>query len=436
MKFIRISALLLMLLLPLPLAAAERETPVVRAVAKARGAVVNIRTEQVLRRDNSPFGFGDSFFDQFFRGLLPPSSRTSQSLGSGVIIDKQGYVLTNAHVIAKASRIFVALPDREDEIEARLVGADQRLDLAVLRIEAREDWPYLPPAHSDDLMLGETVIAIGNPLGLGHSITTGIVSSVARRIELEQGFTGEFIQSDALINPGNSGGPLININGELIGINTAIARQAQGIGFSIPIDIARRVLPELIEHGQVRPVYLGILPAEVGRSFVSRTGRRGVLVADFLPESPAAEAGLRVADVILALNGTPVSSVEELNAQLASWPPGSRVGLQLQRGLQQIEYELVLPPLSDEYLMAYTRRTFGLTLADGRDGLRVATVEAQSAADRAGIEPGDLIAEIAGRKLSDINQLRPLLAELIGREPLTFLVVRQNRGYLLQLPQD
>ncbi|WP_020676612.1 trypsin-like peptidase domain-containing protein [Geopsychrobacter electrodiphilus] len=425
----------LLLLLVTAGQAAERETPVVKAVALARRAVVNIRTEQVQRRNDTPFGFGDSFFEQFFRDQLPPSTMTKQSLGSGVIIDARGHVLTNAHVVAKASKIYVALPDHSDEMEAQLVGIDERLDLAVLQISGKGDWPYLRPARSDDLMLGETVIAIGNPLGLGHSITTGVISSVARRIELEKGFSSVFIQSDALINPGNSGGPLININGELIGINTAIARQAQGIGFSIPADVIKRVLKELIDYGQVRPVYLGIIPGEVGDSFMPQDGNRGVLLVDFLEKSPAKVGGLHVADVIQSVNGISLSDIDELNAQLATYPPGSRVTLGVLRGLNRLSCEVTLAPLSDDYLMAYTRQVFGLGFQLGREEMLITSVEAKSAASHAGIEPGDRIVEIAHRKVGDPDNFRHLMASLIGREPLTFLVVRDNRGYLLQLPQ-
>ena len=229
--------LILLFCLPFPLFntyvfAAERITPVVSAVAASRDAVVNIRTEKVIHRNRGDFfGFGDSIFDQFFRNMMPLGDHKTESLGSGVIIDSEGHILTNAHVVDKASRIFIALADRGPELEAHLVGQDKRIDLAVLKFSEEGSYPFLTPGTSEDLMLGETVIAIGNPLGLGHSITTGIISSTKRRIQSGDRFTSVFIQTDALINPGNSGGPLININGELIGINTAIARQAQGIGF-------------------------------------------------------------------------------------------------------------------------------------------------------------------------------------------------------------
>ena len=243
--------------------------------------------------------------------MLAPRTYTTQSLGSGVIIDPKGYVVTNAHVVEKASKIFVALPQENKELEAELIGKDSRIDLAVLKIERKGTYPYLEPARSDDLMLGESVIAIGNPLGLGHSITTGIISSTQRQIQVGEKYSSVFIQTDALINPGNSGGPLININGELIGINTAIARQAQGIGFSIPIDTAKRVLNDLIDYGRVRRVFFGIVPAEVSRSFTRLRGDGGVLIEELLADSPAERGGFLVADVILAIDGVPISSLDE-----------------------------------------------------------------------------------------------------------------------------
>ena len=243
------------------LPAADRHSAVVEVVQKAGPAVVNIRTEQVVRRSGgSPFfGFSDPFFEEFFQNMMPPQTYKTQALGSGVIIDAKGSILTNAHVIEKASKIYVALPDSSEELEATLVGKAAYIDLAVLKIEGNKVYPYLKPGKSDDLLIGETVVAIGNPLGLGHSVTTGVVSAGIRRIPMEDKIFSVFIQTDALINPGNSGGPLININGELIGINTAIARQAQGIGFAIPIDSVKRVLPDLLDRGELRHPYHGCI---------------------------------------------------------------------------------------------------------------------------------------------------------------------------------
>jgi len=292
--------------------AAERQTPIVNAVAKARDAVVNIRTEKVVQRRSRPFfGFGDSIFDQFFQEMMPPRSFKTQSLGSGVIIDAEGHILTNAHVVDKASKIFIALSDNQPELEAKLIGKDNRIDLAILQIIKKGKYPFLPPARSDDLLLGETIIAIGNPLGLGHSITTGIVSSLKRRIRVDRVHSSVFIQTDALINPGNSGGPLININGELIGINTAIARQAQGIGFSIPIDTAKRVMGDLIRYGRVRRGFLGMQVGPVSPAFVRSAGESEVIKG-----SSAERAGLRRGDLVVKINDAPVETLPEYQAAL------------------------------------------------------------------------------------------------------------------------
>lgn len=434
--FVRLLVLLLLLFVPaFPTVAAERRTPVVEAVAKAGDAVVNIRTEQIVQRRSSPFfGFGDSTFEQFFSDMLAPRSYTTQSLGSGVIIDPQGYVLTNAHVVAKASKIFVALPEKTKELEAKLIGMDSRIDLAVLKIEKKGQYSYLKPARSDDLMLGESVIAIGNPLGLGHSITTGIISSTQRRIQIAENYSSVFIQTDALINPGNSGGPLININGELIGINTAIARQAQGIGFSIPIDTAKRVLNDLIDYGRVRRAFLGISPAEVSRSFVRSRGDGGVLIEGVLEDSPAQQSGFQIADVILAIDGVPIASPDEFYSLLQTYTPDDRLRISFLRGLKELEKTVVLTALPKGYELSYTRRTFGFSLRNGRNGVEVDDVVSGSAADRIGLERGDRIIKVDGVGIDKLSDFEALIADRLGRLPLSFLVARNNRGYLIELP--
>ena len=415
--------------------AAERQTPVVAAVAKARAAVVNIRTEKVVQRRNSPFfGFGDSIFDQFFRGALPPRSYKTQSLGSGVIIDADGHILTNAHVVDKASKIFIALSDNQPELEAKLVGTDNRIDLAILQIIKPGDYPFLPPGRSDDLMLGETIIAIGNPLGLGHSITTGIVSSVQRRIQIDQNYSSLFIQTDALINPGNSGGPLININGELIGINTAIARQAQGIGFSVPIDTAKRVLGDLIDYGRVRRGFLGITIGAVSNSFVQSYGDGGVLIEAIETGSPARRADLREADVVLAVGAVPVSSPAQFHSLLQTYTPSDSVIFTLLRGLQQLQKQVTLTPLPTGYELSYSRRVFGFELIQGRGRLLINKVVSGSAAEQAGIRRGDQIFKVDEDKVATIAAYTNAIQYRLGQQPLTFTVVRDNVRYLVKLP--
>jgi len=415
--------------------AAERQTPIVIAVAKARDAVVNIRTEKVVQRRSRPFfGFGDSIFDQFFQEMMPPRSFKTQSLGSGVIIDAEGHILTNAHVVDKASKIFIALSDNQPELEAKLIGKDSRIDLAILQIVKKGKYPFLPPGRSDDLLLGETIIAIGNPLGLGHSITTGIVSSLKRRIQIDRVHSSVFIQTDALINPGNSGGPLININGELIGINTAIARQAQGIGFSIPIDTAKRVMGDLIRYGRVRRGFLGLQVGPVSPAFIRSAGESGVLVEEVEDSSPAEKAGLVVADVILSIDGIPVASPEEYHSLLQTYTPGASLDFTLLRGMKKLKKNVELTALPDDYLLTYTRRVFGFELQEKPGGLFLSKVIRGSSAERAGLRRGDLVVKVDNAPVETLSEYREALEYRLDHRTLTFTVVRENAAYLVELP--
>ena len=238
-----------------------RRTATVHVVEQVGPSVVNIVSERITKTP-SPFGHNtrvDPSVDLFFRNLFEPRSQTVQSLGSGVIFDRQGHVLTNEHVIARADRVRVMIADGR-EFDAQLVGADPNNDLAVLKILTDEELPFSPPGTSSDLMVGEPVIAIGNPFGFSNSVTTGVISATNRSVNAQgTGFTFHgLLQTDASINPGNSGGPLLNAEGQLIGINAAIYAGAQGIGFAIPIDVANRVIHELLLYGEVHPVWLGL----------------------------------------------------------------------------------------------------------------------------------------------------------------------------------
>jgi serine protease Do len=420
--------------LPTATQAFERRTPVVVAVEKAGPAVVNIRTEQLVRR-SSPFGFGfgGSIFDEFFRNYGGQRVYTTQSLGSGMIIDPRGYILTNAHVVEQASRIFVALPGRSKEVEAKLVGMAERVDIAVLKLEEKGSFPALPYGRSDDLLPGETVIAIGNPLGLEFSVTTGVVSATRRRIPLDEEVYSVFIQTDALINPGNSGGPLLNINGELIGVNTAIASQAQGIGFSIPVEIARRIADELISHGRLRPVWLGVEVGHVSDALRRNRGVGGVLVTDVESGSPAATAGLKEADVILQVDGAAVESPAEFGHQLASFVPGDRVPLKVLRGTVEVELRARAAAVPAGYAERYAERTFGLTVEADRDGLLLGKVRRNSPAEEVGLRRGDRLIEVGGEKVATVADFRQAIEKNIGRLPLRFLVARGGRGYIVEL---
>lgn len=413
----------------------SRQSAVVDVVRQAGPAVVNIRTEQIVRRNRSPvFGFGDSLFDQFFNGFGTPRIYKTQSLGSGVLIDSRGYVLTNAHVVEQASKIFVALDGRHKEIEATLVGVHARLDLAVIKVEDDKAFPYLKLGSSSDLLLGETVIAIGNPLGFGNSVTTGVVSSTHRRVPMEGGQIGHFIQTDALINPGNSGGPLLNTNGDIIGINTAIARQAQGIGFSIPVDMARRIANDLINLGMVRKPYLGVLPGTVGRMLVQDRGVGGALVTEVDAGSPAEKAGIEIADVILSLDGMIIEGPEEMLQVLDSYTPDDEIRVHLLRGRTELDVYVDLIPMPEHYGLKYAENIFGLNVRDSDNGVTVSRVIPESAAADARVRGGDRIAEIDGVKIMTVDDYEQVLLERVGVMPLQFLVVRGNRGYYINLP--
>src|SRR2546427_7411591 len=270
------TAALLIAALALPAVAAARGAEsdparrnlVVEAVEKASPAVVNVSTEQIVEQHRSPFPFPqDPFFEEFFRDFADPRPRRfkTTSLGSGVIVAADGTIMTNVHVIERASRVHVMLNDQR-EFDAPLVGADADADLAILRVKAGGDLPHIPFGTSADLMIGETVIAIGNPFGLSHTVTTGVVSAVGRSLRDEDRTYTDFIQTDASINPGNSGGPLLNIRGELVGIDTAIYGKAQGIGFAIPVDRARRVMKDLVSYGEVRHAWIGLVVQEDRKS--------------------------------------------------------------------------------------------------------------------------------------------------------------------------
>src|SRR5213596_2169756 len=308
------AAALLIAALALPAVAAargaesdpERRSLVVQAVEKASPAVVNVSTEQVVERRASPFPFPqDPFFEEFFRDFVDPRPRRfkTTSLGSGVIVAADGTIMTNVHVIERASRIHVTLADQR-EFDATLVGADADADIAILRVKAGDDLPHIPFGSSADLMIGETVIAIGNPFGLSHTVTTGVVSAVGRSLRDEDRTYTDFIQTDASINPGNSGGPLLDIKGELIGINTAIYGKAQGIGFALPVDRAKRIVQELISHGAVEAPWIGVVVQTVTPELASHFSlkeKQGVLVRGIEQGSPAAKAGLQQGDVLLQL---------------------------------------------------------------------------------------------------------------------------------------
>src|SRR5882762_2200216 len=311
-----------------PTVSAARRTPIVTVAHDVGPAVVNIQTESTIRRREvdpfDPFGF--------FGGR--DRSYSSQSLGSGFVWSSEGIIVTNNHVVEGASRITVNFSDGT-QLPAKLIGVDPDSDVAVLRVDAR-NLLAAPIGTSADLLIGETVIAVGNPFGLSGTVTTGVVSALGRSVpskEAGRTFT-DFIQTDASINPGNSGGPLLNIEGRVIGINTMIYANAQGIGFAIPVDRAKKVIQDILRYGQVHSAWIGAVTATITPEEARRTGlraSRGALVARVIPGSPAQAAGLRAGDIITAVAGRPVDSREAFSTLTATVAAGQALPLTVSR---------------------------------------------------------------------------------------------------------
>lgn len=307
-------------------------------VKQVSPAVVNIETEVVERSgiENNPF-FNDPFFRDFFGDgfRINPRPQISKGMGTGFITDKSGLILTNEHVIHGASKINVKLQGSSEPVQAEVVGADPELDLAVLRVKGKKDLPSLKLGDSDKINAGDWVIAIGNPYGLDHTVTVGVISAKGRGpVTIGNRQFKNLLQTDAAINPGNSGGPLMDVNGEVVGINTAVNAQAQGIGFAIPINTVKSVIDELVSKGKiVRPymgVYLQPLDKELA-SYFNAPGTDGALLAGVSPGGPAEKAGLKKGDIILKINGKNVKTPDDLTGEVKKSKVGTKLVLEVLR---------------------------------------------------------------------------------------------------------
>ncbi|HWP34794.1 MAG TPA: DegQ family serine endoprotease, partial [Thermodesulfobacteriota bacterium] len=427
-------------------------------------AVVNISTTRVVRggelgggRSGGPFGAPDrpggarpfeEFFERFFDG--PRGDSRQSSLGSGFIISKDGLILTNNHVIEGADEVRVTVTHdgrAEREYPAQVVGRDPKTDLALIRIAVPGDLPVVTLGDSSRVEIGEWVLAIGNPFGLGHTVTVGIVSAKGR--VLGSGPYDDYIQTDASINPGNSGGPLFNLRGEVIGINTAILATGQGIGFAIPVNVAKELLPQLREQGRVRRGWLGVhvqrLTPELARG-VGAADERGALVTDVAAGSPAEAAGVRRGDVIVEFDGKPVGDASELPRLVAAAPVGKRASVTVVRDGQARTLTVTVGELPEEGSARRrpqrapadptTPERLGLTVREltpalaARFGLRaerglvVVGVEAGSLAEEAGVRPGDLLLEVNRQRVASLRELQANLARSAPGQPLLFLIRR------------
>jgi S1-C subfamily serine protease len=415
-----------------------RRTATVRVVEKVGPSVVNITTSLV--QQNRPFRgpFNDPTFDRFFRDFFPRQRQQRTSLGSGVIIDREGHVVTNEHVVARAERIRVTIGDGR-EFDATLVGADPNNDLAVLRLDTDEKVPWTAPGSSEDVLVGEPVIAIGNPFGLSNTVTTGVLSAVDRSIRAEGRVYHGFLQTDASINPGNSGGPLLNAAGQLIGINTAIYGNAQGIGFAIPIDAARRIVDELITRGSIAPVWLGLelqdIDAAMQEVMELGPGAKGALIARVIEGTSAAEAALSRGELITAFDGVPVRSAREFYDLLVRVTASQKVQLTVASKGVSREVPVTAREISPAEIDRLGVQRLGMELEPNpQGGFAVVRVVRGSGAARTGIEAGDVLLGVNGQGLSDADSLRRAVLSTRGRDG-ALLVVRRGRGrYHLRVP--
>ena len=422
--------------------------------AKVKDSVVNISTTQVVEGNpmanlfgpNSPFG---KFFGDQFSGKMPHGHMTTHALGSGFVISADGLILTNNHVVEKATEIKVKFQNGK-EYDAKIVGRDPKTDLALIQTTPGKDFPK--PAvlgDSDTIRVGDWVMAVGNPFGLGETVTTGIISGTGRIIGA--GPYDDFLQTDAAINPGNSGGPLFDMNGAVVGINTAIVAQGQGIGFAIPINIAKTLLPQL-KAGKVIRGWLGImiqdLTPELAQSFnIKET--KGVLVANVAADSPAAKAGIQQGDVITSFNGTAVESSRELSQMAAATKPNSRVKIDIIRNGTAKTIELTVGTMAAEgqAAVSQTEKTeWGMTVQQltpelaqrlGFDsnakGVVISAVQSGSPADLANLRPGDLIVEANRHKIQDIQGYQQAVKGVKPGKNLLLLVQRDSGSFFVVL---
>jgi len=424
---------------------------------KLSPTVVNVYTTQTVAMSSSPHQFlPDEMeipepFKRFFG--IPDQNQDSPkrefkrtSLGSGVIVTSDGYILTNNHVVEDADEIHVTLSTFE-EYEAKIIGRDAKSDLALIKIEPKDKLPAVTFGNSDDLRVGDWVLAIGNPFGLQQTVTAGIVSAKGRSINNES--YGNFIQTDASINPGNSGGPLFNLNGEMVGVNTAIYSRSGGnigIGFAIPVNMAENVFAQLKDKGKVARGWLGVMIQQVTNDLAKSFNLDrpiGALVGQVVPDSPAAKAGLKAGDVIISYNGKEVSQMTMLPAMVANTEVGSKAKIELIRDGKKMTVTVEIGLMNEEETALAnaetgTSKKLGMTVQqltpklaeslgiEETEGLIVTDVDPDSAAAEAGIHRGDIILEINREKVGSVAEYHKALQDAAGKKTVLMLVQRDR----------
>lgn len=421
-------------------------------VKSVRPSVVNISTTSVIKGPNmhdrffgqqNPFRdfFGEDFFEKFF-GDSPKREFKQRSLGSGCIIDREGYIITNNHVIEKAQTIKVKLIDGK-EYDATVVGRDPKTDLALIKIDTKNALPSAAFGDSDSLEIGDWVVAIGNPFGLETTVTAGIVSAKGRVIGA--GPYDDFIQTDASINPGNSGGPLFNLKGEVVGINTAIVSGGQGIGFAIPINMAKELLPQLKSKGKVTRGWLGVVIQKITPEIAKTFGLKeteGALVSDVTEDGPAEKAGIKRGDVIVSFNGKAIKEVDTLPKLVGATEIGKKAKVGIIRDGKSLEVEVAIGELKDEKLQASKKpeveKDFGLVVQNitpeiakhlnikDKRGVIVTDVQPGSPAQEGDIRSGDIIKEISRKPIKNIEDFKEAVKKVNIKEGAVLLIQREN----------
>jgi serine protease Do len=431
--------------------ASAQPTDFVSLAERLKPAVVNISTAKtVVSRSPSfpgprtPHG-GNDLFDEFFGRFfneMPKSQRKSSSLGSGFIISEDGYILTNDHVVDDADKITVKLSDGR-EFSGEVRGLDPKLDLALIKIEAGEDLPVASLGESDGIRVGEWVMAIGNPFGLEQTVTVGIVSAKGRTIGA--GPYDDFIQTDASINPGNSGGPLFNMKGEVIGINTAIIAGGQGIGFAIPVNMAKQIIPQLRDDGHVTRGWLGVSVQAMNKELADSFGlenTHGALVSEVVKDSPAADAGLKRGDVILTFDGKMIKELNDLPQLVAATAVDKTVKIEIYRDGKKREVKVKIGKLDEGKggFVAEEKQeegALGITIVDvtpelaarysleGQEGVLVTRIDPGGPAAEANLRVGDLILEADGQDVDSVKSFKAILDGFREGNVLRLLIQRK-----------
>ena len=440
-KMLPLVAVMLVMSLVFSAQAAPVVPDFVPLVQSAGKAVVNISTEKkVMQRGGMPSEMFrglppefERFFEQFEGNSRNAKPRTQRSLGTGFLISSDGYIVTNNHVVAGADTVLVDLQGstgKEHSLKAQVIGTDEETDIALLKVKADAPLPFLNFGNSDKMEVGEWVLAIGNPFGFNHTVTTGVVSALGRTIRSESGVFTDLVQTDAAINPGNSGGPLLNLEGRLVGINTAVHARGEGIGFAIPVNKARRVMDDLVGQGRVAPLWLGLAADDVDQRMAMALGLReprGIIVTRLYPGSPAGKAGIEPGDVIDSINGSPVRDRREYVNILRNQVPGAELTLGVLRGDKPEKIRVKPASFDDATALSLMQEIWGLRVREA-DGLMLVR-ETRRPGPTDFLRPGDVIAAIGGMRIRTTADLvNAFRRERLANQVL-MQIVRDGRPY-------